>query len=192
MLFYSPNPGLRVICSVQRQERHPVSGDVIKTVPGITAEFAKFGPAYEYTDPLTGETATGASILGHYFDTDLEAVQNNWDDDTKEMVERHILILCEREPTRCQMIAREVAKAVAPWATYDATPVDQIVALAQATGFVSEALAYERENLDRPLVTDGLQVALAPDTSGESDDEAPPAPKAPQRVADPALRTITV
>lgn len=188
MLFESSNANLQVICSVTRYERHPVTGDVIKTVPGIWANFGKLGPTFEYSNPLTGETSTGAEISGHFFDTDLEAVQNGWDVDTKEMVERKLLGLCAREPSRLKLIEREAVRAVAPWPTYDEADADKAVALARQLGLTEAALAYERENRARPAVLDAL-------ASADAEPElvaAAPTPPSPARAPDPSLRTITV
>lgn len=193
MLFHSPkNAAFRVICSIQRDKRHPVTGDVIETVPGVTAEFGKLGAQYDYTDPLTGATSTGADISGHYFDSDLEAVEKNWDADTKEMVERKLLGLCRTQPDRVVLIEREAAKAALPWPTYDSLDAAGVLQLAPALGLVEEALAYERENRDRPTIIDGL---TAEDTVvDESDDEPAPAPpvQTGEKVGEPLLRTISV
>lgn len=195
MLFYSPNAALRVICSKQRQKFHPVTGDTIETYPGVTAEFGKLGPQYDYTDPLSGATQTGADITGHFFDTDLESIEKGWDADTKEMVERKLLGLCRTQPERIQYRERDAVKAALPWPTYDSLDAEQVLQLAPALGLVEEALAYERENLDRPTVIDGL-TAEAPEELADDDaePELPPAAKAQsgEKVGEPLLRTISV
>lgn len=203
MLFYSPHAALRVICSIQRQKFHPVTGDPIETTPGITAEFGKLGAAYEYTDPLTGETGQGADISGHFFDTDLEAAEKGWDQDTKEMVERKLQALCRQQPERIQFREREAVKAALPWPTYESMDAAAVVAFAKAAGLEDEALAYERENRDRPTVIDGLATVTADGTvldAADLDDidadaiEPVPAPVQARAtaVADPPLRTISV
>lgn len=187
MLFYSPHANMQVICSKTRQVRHPVTGDVIETVPGIWANFGKLGPQFEYMDPLTGETAQGAEITGHYFDSDLEAAQNGWDQDTKEMVERAILKVVQREPARIQVIEREVARVPAPWPSYDEMEPEDVVEFASRLGLVAETIAYERENRSRPFVLDGL--------AASQDAETELATAAPEAEPDPAGargRTITV
>jgi hypothetical protein len=188
MLFESPHANLQVICSVTRQKRHPVTGDVIETMPGIWANFGKLGDEYQFTNPETGEMMTGATITGHFFDTEEEAREHDWDDDTKEMVERKLLGLCRREPSRIKQVEREIARAAAPWPTYDDADADQVVALASQLGLVEAALAYERENRARPAVLDALAGSTAVEPAPV---EAPVAAK-PGRVADPSLRTITV
>lgn len=191
MLFHSPHANLQVICSRTLIKYHPVTGDEISRTPGVWANFGKLGDQYEYSNPETGEQMTGAAITGHYYDTDVEASLNGWDVDVKAMVERKLLALCEREPARIQRIAQDAAKAALPWPTYDSLGADQAVLLATQLGLVAEALAYERENLDRPDAVDGYTAALA-----ESVPEEPVVASAPsidpEKLAALSGSTITV
>jgi hypothetical protein len=190
MLFYSPHANYQVICSKTRIKYHPVTGDEIDRVTGVWANFGKLGPQYEYSNPETGEMMTGAAISGHYFDTDLEAAQNGWAPEIKEMVERKLLALCERQPDQIRLEQREIARAVAPWPTYDAATADQVVTLAVQLGLVEETLAYERENRDRPDVIDGLTAAQ--DMTEEPAEEPAKAPKLDKAKVEELSRTITV
>lgn len=194
MLFYSPHANFQVICSKTRIIRHQVTGEEIDRVPGIWANFGKLGPSYQFTNPETGEEMTGASITGHFYDTDLEAAQNGWDDETKRMVETKLLRLCQTQPDRIQRREREVPKAELPWATYDDATVEQILEIAPLVGAVDRVLAYERENRDRPAITQGFasQPAVV-------DDEFEPAPAVEpepvavgDKVGEPLLRTISL
>lgn len=191
-LFHSPHANLQVICSKTRIKFHPVTGDEIDRTPGIWANFGKLGPQYSYENPLTGEVGTGAEISGHYYDTDVEAAQNGWDQDTKDMVERKLRALAVREPARIQEEVREIVRAARPWPTYDSLDAAQVLELAPALGLEAEALAYERENRGRPTVIDGL-TAEAPAEPVEDEDEEPePAARSGEEVGAPLLKTITV
>lgn len=156
MLFQSPHANLEVQCSNQLVKRHPVTGDPIETIPAVYARFGKMGATYTYTNPLTHEEETGADITGHFFDTDIEAAEHEWDEDTKGLVERTLLKFCKSQPDRIKQLEREIPRAALPWPTYDETPVEKVADLASALGLVAEALAYEQENRARPLVLDGL------------------------------------
>jgi hypothetical protein len=184
MLFESPHANLQVICSKTRVKYHPVSGDEIDRVPGVWANFGKLGPQIEFSNPETGEMMTGAEISGHFFDTDLEG----YDDDTKEMVERKLLGLCDKQPTLIKLIQREATAAPLPWPTYDDADADQAVALALQLGLVAEAIAYERENRDRPAVIEGLSGSLEETV----EEPAAPGPKIDKKKLDELSRTLTV
>lgn len=185
MLFYSPHAAYQVICSKTLLKRHPVTGDVIETVPAIWAKFGKTGPEYSFLNPETGETMTGAHIVGHYFDTELEAAQNGWDDETREMVERKLLALAARQPEDIRLEERDTVIAK-PWPTFDDLDADKVAETAILLGLAAEALAYEQANKDRPLVVDALNAHLNPDAE-------PAKPVKPQAAKpEPVGSTITV
>jgi len=194
MRFHSPHANFQVICSNTRLIRHPVTGDVIETQPGIWANFGKLGDTYEYKNPLTGEMSTGAAISGFDYDTDQEALENGWDADTKAMVERKLVGLCLRRPDQIQQIITDAPKAPLPWPTFEAADAEQAVALAQQLGLVVEALAYEQENRARPDVIDGLTAVLETEDTDEEPAEIPAGPKLdPEKLEKlTGSRTITV
>jgi hypothetical protein len=189
MLFHSPHANLQVICSKTRVRYHPVTGDEIDRTPGVWANFGKLGPQYEFSNPETGESMTGADITGHYFDTDLEAVSNGWDKDTKEMVERKLLGLCSTQPDRIRLEERVAMKAAPPWPNYDAADAKEAVELAIRLGLEAATIAYERENRERPAVIEPLSAAL--DAESELADE-PAAPGIDAAKLEELSRTITV
>jgi len=195
MLFTSRHANLEVLCRNQYDKRHPVTGDIIETTPAVWARFGKMGATYTYTDPLTQQDQTGADIYGHFYDTDAEALENGWDEDTKGLVERTLVRFCNTQPDRIQQINLEVPKAALPWPTYDATPAENVAELAQTLGLVVEAIAYEQENRARPLVLDtlaGLSVQADPDPDAPElvEEVVPRISNEPQPVGNP--RTITV
>lgn len=194
-LFYSPHAGYRLLIKDQYEERHPRTGDVIHTDPMIWAEFGKYGDVQTFFNPETGETQQGAQIIGHYYDTDAEAAQNGWDQDTHDLVVRRLRDAQRREPYRVQEQHVEKPKAALPWPTYDGCDAAQVLDLAPTLGVVDAVLAYEAENRGRPAILDGLSKATeAPEEPDEDEDEGlpPAAVKAPQKPAEAGSRTISV
>jgi len=172
MRFYSPNANLQIICSKTLNKRHPVTGDIVETIPAIWANFGKLGPERESDDGFGG-VVQGAEIYGHYYDTDIEAERNGWDADTKAMVERQILKICKSQPDRCQLLEDVIVQAPLPWPTFDAMEAEDAVAMAKVLGLTVEALAYERENRQRPYVIQGLQETPEPDEPPEPSEPEP-------------------
>jgi hypothetical protein len=195
MLFKSPHANLRVICRNQIVKRHPVTGDPIETVPELVANFGKMGDVYTYDDPLTGEQRQGARMFGGFFDTDVEAVEQEWDEDTKGLVERTLMRFAQTQQDRIQYVPREKVPAGLPWPTYDVQEPEQVIEYARALGLVSEAVAYEKENLARPLILDALEdVAEAPQPAKKTA-KAGPEPETVEepeaaRVGNPKLVTL--
>jgi hypothetical protein len=196
-LFYSPHAGYRLLIKPQYDKRHPTTGDIIDTEQALWVDFGKYGEVQTFMNPETGESHTGAQVIGHYYDTDAEAIDRGWDQDTHDHVVRRLRDAMRREPYRVQEIARELPKAGVPWPTFDQADAKQIVELAPALGLVAATLAYERENRNRPTVIDALEALLAgPDTPpGEDEPEVPDvAVKAAEALltGQPGSRTITV
>lgn len=195
MLFESPHAGFRFLARNESYKRHPVTGDVMETVPAIWCEFGKFGAAYEFTNPETGETMMGADIRGGSYDTDLEALEHDWDQDTKELVERGLLKWCQKRPDQLQHIERDIPAAPLPWPSFDDQDAEVVVATALATGLREQVLAYERENRARPYVLDALEQSAEDEPKEVLSETAKAAEMygdAKKGVADPNLRTITV
>lgn len=187
-LFYSPHAGYQLLVKPQYDRRHPTTGDIIETDQAIWVQFGKFGEVQTFMNPETGETHTGAQILGHYYDTDAEAVEKGWDQETHDLVVRRLRDAVRREPYRLQEIARDPVKAAPPWPTYDDCAAAEAVSLAKTLGLEAETVAYERENKNRPTVIDGL--TAKPEAAASEDDE--PAGSAVP-VKEPAgSRTISV
>lgn len=194
MLFESKFAAFRVNVRKELLKRHPVTGDVIETVPAVAAEFGKLGPVYTFTNPETGETMQGAEITGHFYDTDVEAVQQGWTPESgiKEMVERRLLALCQTWPEAIWHVAREAKKAELPWPTYDELDVEDVVKVAAMTGRVAEALAYERENRQRPAAIEAFEDLLGPQEQASEDAVPVAVEEASPVVGNPSLRTISV
>lgn len=178
MLFESPHALYRVICTPTRFKRHPTTGDIIETTPSITAEFGKLaGPEYSFLNPETGETMTGATIIGHRYDTDEEARAHGWDKDTKEMVERKLLALAARQPEDIRQVEVQVPKAAAPWPTYDDLDAAEAAETAIKLGLAGQALVYENENRQRPLTVETLTAHLDAQDGGDAVVSVAPAAK---------------
>jgi hypothetical protein len=91
------------------------------------------------------------------YDTDAEALANEWSHELKNEVEQALLqgqnayyFLAGKEP------------AAKPWATYDETEAESIVGTAVMIGKpLEDVLAYERENENRPKVVEAIEAKLA-------------------------------
>lgn len=66
-----------------------------------------------------------------------------------------------------EFIVVEEVKAQKPWPKYDDVHHTKVAALAAELGCAAEALAYERENKNRPTVIEQLEAAVAEAESGE-------------------------
>lgn len=195
MLFQSKFANLQVFVRDPIPKRHPMTGDIIEGgKPALYVSFGKMGPQYTYTDPLTGLDAQAADINGHFLDTDLEAEEKNWPQEEKELVERTLQAKAKQFPDMLWEIVREKAPAARPWPSYDDTEPEAVIALARQLGLVEETIAYEQENLQRPLILHNLQgLEVEPEPEPEPDEPEPveePAPAAKGRVKDPKLLTL--
>jgi hypothetical protein len=186
MLFESKAVAHKHLVRNESYVRHPVTGDVLETIPAIWCDFGTLGQEYTWTNPETGEQMQGADIRGGSYDTEIEAQQNGWDSDIREMVERSLLKLCEREPQRMWVVERETPRAAKPWPTYDEMDADQIVSMAQALGLVAESVQYERENEERPFIIQTLEGAE------ETPEEPAEAPEPELVTTGKSSKTITL
>lgn len=137
----------------------PDGGAIVREpIRELVAEFGVYGSEYTYEDPLTGTTEIGSEFRGGYFNLDEQAAEKGWDDVEKEVVARHMLQMLNK--SWCQFTLYSKPKVAAPWPTYDSTHHSKIVEIAKATGTESAALAYERQEKNRPSVVAGLQEAM--------------------------------
>lgn len=168
MLFYSKHANMTFL-SVgglkTRHKRHPVTGDILETTPRVDVVFGKLGPEQTIDTPDGQHLAV--DIVGHYYDTDIEAETNHWDADTKEMVERHLLRKCEETPEFISLVSESPAPV--PWPTYDKlTNYLEIAKLAEDLGLLQETLRYERQNKNRDGVVKALSEKLQDAAEAES------------------------
>lgn len=153
LVFRSKTSAHQEVCRTYSASRSP-DGSIVSENRELLAEFALFGGDYQYVNPETGATQTAPEIRGHFFDLDMQAEQKEWNAQEKEIVARHMLRTAERRPGGDFSLWSKPA-VQSPWVTYDETEAGKIADIAQATGFIAEALAYEQENKNRkPVVTD--------------------------------------
>ena len=133
-------------------------GTKIDEIPEMLAEFAVHGGEYQYTNP-DGNLDVAANINGHFFDLDLTADEKDWTQEEKELAGKRLLWACEKFPGDIWL--HSAPKVSLPWAKYDETPYAKIAATAELVGAVSEALAYEQQNKQRPSVIKELEAALS-------------------------------
>lgn len=161
MLYKSSYTDLQVLIRAPVVNYHPVTGVEIGRVKPLRANFGTHGGEFSAANPLTGEIDTHAIINGNFFDTNAAAEQLQWTEDEKESVEAALDKLARTQPYLLAKIDLTRPPAAPPWPTYDETASEEIVPFAISLGFVDGALAYERENLNRPFVTAALEDAVA-------------------------------
>jgi hypothetical protein len=161
MVFYSKITKMQFTgIRKERHDRHPVTGDIIKTYPKIDVMFGEGGSEFTYRDPDTGREETGAEIRGHFFDTEEWQREGNgtpegWTDEDREQVERYLMRKCDEVPEWISL--HSDAPVDAPWPTYDTLGnYLEIASLAEKLGLLDQALTYERQNKNR----DGVVKAL--------------------------------
>jgi hypothetical protein len=136
-----------------RKDIYSADGTLIDQIRELVAEFATHGAEYQYTQ-ADGTTDFAADIRGHYFNLDAQAEQKGWDEEEKELVAR---VMLRRAPSSPDFSLWSKAPAPKPWAKYDSTPELDVPVLAEQTGTVSEAIAYESENKNRSKVLKELR-----------------------------------
>lgn len=155
-----------------RPERKVWSQDgavLIDTHPPLTAEFAYHGGEFKFQNHLTGAEDIGADIRGNFFDSAQQAFDKGWSQEDHDTVVKVLDGLCNTVPEYIWHV--EMAKAAAPWPTYDTTPYGKVAELAVTLGLTAEALNYERENKARQSVIEGLEAALPKEASTETAEE---------------------
>jgi len=165
-------------------------GEVIATRPPIRAEFGIFGPEQPVHNPLTGSTEMFAEVVGHFFDSDLWYEQRLGDQindaaevercqEEKEYLELVLTRKCREVPQFITEVRRVAVAAPRPWASYNTMEPAEIVDAAQLLALVPEAVAYERENAQRPDVLGPLEEKLA-DLPASEAGRAKPAEEFPE------------
>lgn len=158
LIFKSRTSAHQEVCRTYSATR-AVDGSITSEFRELLAEFAFIGGEYKYVNPETGADQTAPDIRGHFFDLDQQAEEKGWDKQEREIVARHMLRMAERRPGGDFSLWSKPAIA-APWRTYDETAADQIATVAQATGYIAEALSYEQENANRKPVVTALEALL--------------------------------
>lgn len=139
---------------------HPTTGVEISRVKRLAAEFGVHGGEYMVIDADGRETGPYADIRGHFFDIDVAAENEEWDDDEKEAVRSSLIRRSKTWPEACRIHA--VAKAPIPFPNYAGASDEAVAQLCINLGFAAEALAYERENGKREAVIAELEAFLTP------------------------------
>lgn len=90
------------------------------------------------------------------YDTEAEAANHGWDEETREKVEQYVsnhkaygISFVKIEP-----VVKEITK---PWPSYNNTHHFKVAALAEELGLLEEALAYEQANRARESVIAALE-----------------------------------
>ncbi len=103
--------------------------------------------------------ASRADVRGGVFSLDDYVRKMGLDDDDREMVAR-IMVRRALDPRDADMQLWEPPVPTAPWPTYDDMHHFKIPDVAEASGLIAEALAYERATKNRPSVVSGLEDKL--------------------------------
>ncbi len=173
MLFISPHPNFQLTGIIPSQdEHHPGSGQYLRTVPGVDAEFFHGGcPAWaidqamqtpQFVQRWSG-LPDGVDYRAYVssYDTKFQQEEKGWSDETREEVERFLL----KHPAFGDRYIVADPPSVTkdpPWANYDQTHHKQIVSIAQQTGCVEYAMEYEKEHKNRDsVITELLEVLQA-------------------------------
>ena len=169
MLFISPHPQYQLLGIRHELIRyHPTNGREIGTTPGINAEFFHGGaPRWAIEQALSNPKFQGAWAglpdgvdYGAYiatYDTDFQAEENQWDEETKEEVEQ--FLLNHRDyGERYTLASPPVRDGGEPWPGYDDLHHTRIINAARAIDAnMQEVLAYEKANKNRPVVVKWLE-----------------------------------
>lgn len=142
----------------------------VATRENIIAEFRQAGlTAHEREQVLARFTfnglAEGEDALRRVsiYDTDQEAVDQEWDDETKAAIEANLIE--GQNEWYFQLVEQRAAK---PWPTYDSQTPKQILDTVVATGAdVEGVLLYERENKNRATLVGELESQLAAEEEKE-------------------------
>jgi hypothetical protein len=93
------------------------------------------------------------AIRGNFCHTLLQGEEKGWTDEERALVEKKLLA----NQRANHYWLHTAPKPKKPWPTYDETEAGKIAGIAEATGTVAEALAYERANKKRPTVVGALK-----------------------------------
>lgn len=172
MLFISPHPLYQLLGITEEiVEYHPTNGRPIRTIPGIHAEFFHGGaPSWALEQALANPVFQGAwgglpdgVNYGAYvssFDTDYQAEQRGWDEETKDFVEQFMLNYVDYGK---MYVLADPPKEISdlPWPTFNELHHSRVVIVAKEIGAdLQQVLEYERTHKARPMVIAGLERAL--------------------------------
>lgn len=161
MIFGSKFSAFQVFARPKIEQKNML-GDVIEEHKALVAEFAIHGGEFQVAHPdAPSGKHLAAGIRGHFFDSVEAQKIKGWTDEERELVERRVLEVANREPAHCWLITP--AKAPKPWPTYDEMHHNEIAKFAEALGLVAEALAYEADHKKRPSVLAALEERLPKD-----------------------------
>ncbi len=171
MLFISPHANFQLTGVIAaRDEHHPATGQYIRTIPGVDAEFFHGGcpnwaldlavenPQFQARWRALPDGTNVRAYVSSY-DTLLQQEELGWDDETREFVEEFLL----KNPAygeRYVVAEHPSASLAPPWPNYDETHHKQIVHIARETGLLEYALEYEQTHKNRESVVQQLTEAL--------------------------------
>jgi hypothetical protein len=95
------------------------------------------------------------------FDTDLEAEINNWDAETKALVEEQLMKIANDQASDIIFVAPTPVEA--PWPRYDdfdGLPEELLAKLQEDGHDLSTVLRYEKQQQNRPSVIEMLEAAI--------------------------------
>jgi hypothetical protein len=179
MRFISQFPEYRFQARPQRQR--PLGDGSIE----ITQEpiYCTFGPLHSGTMMYENEIAAGIksfdfrgntqeqdeatpsdlSMRLSVFDTDEAALAENWDEDTKLMVEARLIQLCQEAPSECVQVTTTPISAPFPrYDEWDGDDVEQLVVKLIEDGHdLPTVLHYERAfGMKRQRIIDALEQTI--------------------------------
>ena len=165
MRFASKSPGFNrtVLQPIFTLVQGPGGPEQHATRQPIMAQFEQEG----LTPHERAQCVSRFTFLGQYegedplrrvsiYDTDYEAVKNEWDAETKRLVEQNLL-----EGVGEWYFLLEEKRADKPWPSYDSQTPKQILETVAVTGADIEAvIVYERENKNRSTLITELETKL--------------------------------
>lgn len=159
MLYKSAYSAFQMLVRSEAVHYHPATGVEIGRTKALTADFGDHRGTFNFENPLTGQNEEHAMIHGHYFDTEAAQEREGWTDEERESVEAALDKLAREQPYLVAKIEFEQPKAPKSWPTYDEMSPSDVARLAVTMGLSEQALAYERENLNREDVIKKIEDA---------------------------------
>lgn len=169
VLYISPHPNFTQVVQHREPIRWNATGSVVlEYQKRLAAEFGQLGDEQLVYNPLTGESMMIADIITGVYDTEVAQAKEGWTDEEREMVERKLDEIAEVNPGYVRKLVPVRVASPSPWQTFDQTPEEKIVPLAQELDLVPEALRYERENRARAAVVAALEAAMDPEDASRA------------------------
>lgn len=168
--YWSKASAYQVLVRPKQDEWNRDGSVLIGSRPPLTAEFAFHNGEYTFDNPLTGQQDRAADIRGHFFDSAQQAEEKGWTQEEHDEVVGVLDRLCLSDPEHIQ--PHSVAKAPAPWPTYDKAHHNQVPVLAEQLGLVAEALVYEQQNANRASVVAKLSEIVEREQAVEGAEDA--------------------